>query len=141
MVSLSFVGSDLKLIIELQERANSFYIIPAYYLSMIIPFSTWWILLNSLLSWRFPKGLILGSCTILETAGQGALVPVYQTLQSSVIKDGTVTNSGRVIWVHFGVNSGVTMFAIEHQAVNEATFRCPGEMGCKVVLIMQGCSD
>ncbi|CAI9781406.1 unnamed protein product [Fraxinus pennsylvanica] len=51
---------------------------------------------------RFPKGLILGSCTIPETTGQGALVPLYQTLQSSVIKDGTVMNSGRVIWVALG---------------------------------------
>jgi pyroglutamyl-peptidase len=33
--------------------------------------------------------------------------------------------------VHFGVNSGATRFAIEHQAVNEATFRCPDEMGWK----------
>ena len=33
--------------------------------------------------------------------------------------------------VHFGVNSGATRFSIEHQAVNEATFRCPDEMGWK----------
>lgn len=33
--------------------------------------------------------------------------------------------------LHFGVNSGATRFAIEHQAVNEATFRCPDEMGWK----------
>ncbi|KAK6121108.1 hypothetical protein DH2020_045160 [Rehmannia glutinosa] len=67
-----------------------------------------------------PKGLILGSCTVLETAGQGATVPLYQTLKSAVIKDtNTSSNSGTV---HFGVNSGATRFAIEHQAVNEATF-------------------
>lgn len=47
----------------------------------------------------FPKGLILGSCSILETAGQGALAPLYQTLQSAVIREGTMSNSGRVIWV------------------------------------------
>ncbi|KAA8545285.1 hypothetical protein F0562_020069 [Nyssa sinensis] len=79
-----------------------------------------------------PKGLILGSCSILETAGQGALVPLYQTLQSAVSgKDSESSNSGRVILLHFGVNSGATRFAIEHQAVNEATFRCPDEMGWK----------
>ncbi|KAK4402099.1 UNVERIFIED_CONTAM: hypothetical protein Scaly_2599900 [Sesamum calycinum] len=78
-----------------------------------------------------PKGLVLGSCTILETAGHGALVPLYQTLQSAVSQDANVPNSGRVIWVHFGVNSGATRFAIENQAVNEATFRCPDEMGWK----------
>ncbi|KAI8027099.1 Pyrrolidone-carboxylate peptidase [Camellia lanceoleosa] len=80
----------------------------------------------------FPKGLILGSCSILETAGQGALVPLYQTLQSAVsTKDSESSNSGGVIWLHFGVNSGAARFAIEKQAVNEATFRCPDEMGWK----------
>uniref|UniRef100_A0A5B6ZXD0 Putative pyroglutamyl-peptidase 1-like protein n=1 Tax=Davidia involucrata TaxID=16924 RepID=A0A5B6ZXD0_DAVIN len=79
-----------------------------------------------------PKGLILRSCSILEAAGQGALVPLYQTLQSSVSKkDSESSNSGGVIWLHFGVNSGATRFAIEHQAVNEATFRCPDELGWK----------
>ncbi|XP_042005982.1 pyrrolidone-carboxylate peptidase-like [Salvia splendens] len=78
-----------------------------------------------------PKGLILGTCTVLETAGQGAIVPLYQTLQSSLSKDANVPNSNRVIWVHFGVNSGATRFAIEQQAVNEATFRCADEMGWK----------
>ncbi|KAM7478523.1 hypothetical protein LguiA_026736 [Lonicera macranthoides] len=79
-----------------------------------------------------PKGLILGSCNILDTAGQGALVPLYQTLQSAISsKDSESSNYGRVIWVHFGVNSGATRFAIEHQAVNEATFRCPDELGWK----------
>ncbi|KAK6911678.1 Peptidase C15, pyroglutamyl peptidase I-like [Dillenia turbinata] len=79
-----------------------------------------------------PKGVTLGSCSILETAGQGALGPLYHTLQSSVSSKGTESlNSGIVIWLHFGVNSGATRFAIENQAVNEATFRCPDEMGWK----------
>ncbi|KAM7273253.1 hypothetical protein ACFE04_027917 [Oxalis oulophora] len=105
-----------------------------------------------------PKGLILGSCTILETAGQGAVTPLYQTLQSAIVeKDSESSQCGRVIWVsllaclfklvvlvfsysfshllcnriHFGVNSGATRFAIEQQAVNEATFRCPDELGWK----------
>ncbi|GAV79197.1 Peptidase_C15 domain-containing protein, partial [Cephalotus follicularis] len=80
----------------------------------------------------FPKGLILGSCSILETAGQGAIAPLYQTLQSAVSeKDSESSSSKRIIWLHFGVNSGAARFAIEHQAVNEATFRCPDEMGWK----------
>ncbi|CAD5315752.1 unnamed protein product [Arabidopsis thaliana] len=62
------------------------------------------------------KDVNLGSCTVLETAGQGALASLYQLLQSAV---------------HFGVNSGATKFAIEQQAVNEATFRCPDELGWK----------
>ncbi|XP_054794416.1 uncharacterized protein LOC129306341 [Prosopis cineraria] len=79
-----------------------------------------------------PKGLVIGSCSILETAGQGALVTLYQTLQSSISpKDSESSNSRKIIWLHFGVNSGATRFAIEHQAVNEATFRCPDEMGWK----------
>lgn len=79
-----------------------------------------------------PKGLTLGSCSILETAGQGAIAPLYQTLQIAISgKDSESSNSGKIIWVHFGVNSGATRLAIEHQAVNEATFRCPDEMGWK----------
>ncbi|XP_059313350.1 uncharacterized protein LOC132064402 [Lycium ferocissimum] len=80
-----------------------------------------------------PKGLILGSCSILDTAGQGALVPLYQTLQAALSGggDSESSNSRRLIWLHFGVNSGATMFAIENQAVNEATFRCPDELGWK----------
>jgi pyrrolidone-carboxylate peptidase len=31
--------------------------------------------------------------------------------------------------VHMGVNGGASKFAIERKAVNEATFRCPDEMG------------
>lgn len=48
-----------------------------------------------------PKGVILGSCNILETAGQGALVSLYQTLQEAVVKDENGSpNSGRAIWVN-----------------------------------------
>lgn len=79
-----------------------------------------------------PKGVILGSCTVLETAGQGALSSLYQTLQSALSpKEPESSTSGKVIWLHFGVNSGASKFAIEQQAVNEATFRCPDEMGWK----------
>ncbi|KAL4324545.1 hypothetical protein GQ457_11G016060 [Hibiscus cannabinus] len=79
-----------------------------------------------------PKGLTLGSCSILETAGQGALTQLYQTLRSALPgKDSESSCSGRIIWLHFGVNSGACRFAIERQAANEATFRCPDEMGWK----------
>lgn len=47
-----------------------------------------------------PKGLILGSCNILETAGHGAVAPLYQTLQSAISeKDSESANSRRIIWV------------------------------------------
>ena len=79
-----------------------------------------------------PKGLVIGSCSILETAGQGALIPLYKTLQSAITsKESESSSSNKIIWLHFGVNSGATRFAIERQAVNEATFRCPDEMGWK----------
>jgi hypothetical protein len=35
----------------------------------------------------------------------------------------------KIVWVHFGVNSGATNFAVEWRAVNEATFRCADELG------------
>jgi pyroglutamyl-peptidase len=35
------------------------------------------------------------------------------------------------IQLHFGANSGSPRFALENQAVNEATFRCTDELGWK----------
>ncbi|XP_058770397.1 uncharacterized protein LOC131644029 [Vicia villosa] len=79
-----------------------------------------------------PKGLVIGSCSILDTAGQGGLIPLYQTLQTAITaKDSESSSSNKIIWLHFGVNSGATRFAVERQAVNEATFRCPDELGWK----------
>jgi len=79
-----------------------------------------------------PKGLVIGSCSILDTAGQGGLIPLYQTLQTAITAKGSESSSSnKIIWLHFGVNSGATRFAIERQAVNEATFRCPDELGWK----------
>ncbi|XP_042496573.1 pyrrolidone-carboxylate peptidase-like [Macadamia integrifolia] len=75
-----------------------------------------------------PAGITLSSCTVLETAGIGALPMLYQTMESGISKPDSSRN-GQVIWVHFGVNSGAFKFAIERQAVNEATFRCPDEFG------------
>ncbi|CAN6971593.1 unnamed protein product [Brassica rapa subsp. trilocularis] len=78
------------------------------------------------------KDVVLGSCTVLETAGQGALASLYQLLQSAInTKESESVTCGKTIWVHFGVNSGATKFAVEQQAVNEATFRCPDELGWK----------
>ncbi|GAB4856201.1 hypothetical protein Ancab_014126 [Ancistrocladus abbreviatus] len=45
------------------------------------------------------NGLILGSYSILETSRQGSLVPLYQTLQSTVSKkDPESSSSGIFIW-------------------------------------------
>lgn len=47
-----------------------------------------------------PKGLTLGSSSILETAGQGVLDALNKTLQSSFSTKGSESLSpGRVIWV------------------------------------------
>lgn len=79
-----------------------------------------------------PKGLVLGSCTILETAGEGALGQLYKLFESTVSeRNAESTGMGHTILLHFGVNSGATRFAIENQAVNEANFRCPDELGWK----------
>ncbi|KAF3943109.1 hypothetical protein CMV_030298 [Castanea mollissima] len=75
-----------------------------------------------------PPGATLGSCTILETAGDGALPLLYQTLESCISKT-DITSHEQIIWLHLGVNSGAPKFAIEQQAVNEASFRCPDELG------------
>ncbi|KAE8706426.1 Peptidase C15, pyroglutamyl peptidase I-like isoform 1 [Hibiscus syriacus] len=46
-----------------------------------------------------PKGVILGSCSVLETAGQGALTPLYQTFQSALAgKDSQSSSSEKIIW-------------------------------------------
>ncbi|KAJ0980558.1 hypothetical protein J5N97_008813 [Dioscorea zingiberensis] len=77
-----------------------------------------------------PRGLELGSCSVLEAAGEGAKAALYQILESAVTGLDTKSSGTRqVIWLHLGVNSGAAKFAIENQAVNEATFRCPDELG------------
>lgn len=74
-----------------------------------------------------PAGVTLGSCTVLETAGDGALPVLLKTLESGISR--TNTNNEQVIWIHLGVNSGSSKFALERRAVNEATFRCPDQLG------------
>ncbi|WOL00272.1 hypothetical protein Cni_G08985 [Canna indica] len=79
-----------------------------------------------------PKGLVLASCNVLETAGEGALPHLNEIFQQSVTgKDNESSNRGQIIWLHLGVNSSAIRFAIENRAVNEATFRSPDEMGWK----------
>ncbi|KAG9449880.1 hypothetical protein H6P81_009845 [Aristolochia fimbriata] len=74
--------------------------------------------------------ITLGSCTVLEAAGDGGLPVLYKIMESSLPESlGGSSCNGKIIWLHFGANSGATKFAIERQAVNEATFRCPDELG------------
>ncbi|CAI9278296.1 unnamed protein product [Lactuca saligna] len=75
-----------------------------------------------------PLGVSLGSCTILETAGDGALTTLQKVLESSVSNENNF-GSKEVVWLHMGLNGGASNFAIERQAVNEATFSCPDELG------------
>jgi pyroglutamyl-peptidase len=47
-----------------------------------------------------PKGLVLGSCTVLEAAGQGALGPLYELLESTVLgREYGSSNQDQVILV------------------------------------------
>ncbi|XP_068636748.1 uncharacterized protein [Aristolochia californica] len=74
--------------------------------------------------------ITLGSCTVLEAAGDGGLPMLYKMLESSLPDSQADSSSnGQIIWLHFGANSGAMQFAIERQAANEATFRCPDELG------------
>nr|XP_043624740.1 pyrrolidone-carboxylate peptidase-like [Erigeron canadensis] len=75
-----------------------------------------------------PHGVSLGSCTILESAGDGALAALQKALESSISNENK-SGSTEVVWLHMGLNGGASKFAIEKQAVNEATFSCPDELG------------
>lgn len=84
-----------------------------------------------------PEGATPSSCNVLATAGRGVVDTLYALLESTLPSNvGTGSEflsdygSGeRVIWLHLGVNSGASKFAVECRALNEATFRCPDEMG------------
>ncbi|KAL3697672.1 hypothetical protein R1sor_011748 [Riccia sorocarpa] len=92
-----------------------------------------------------PYGTEIKTCTILETAGVGALDDLLGKFDEALLgKKNPAHNGGvldgdkeveasrqesPVVWIHLGVNSGATRFAVEQRAVNEATFRCPDEMG------------
>lgn len=45
-----------------------------------------------------PAGVTLGSCTVLQVAGVGALPQLYQTMESVISKTDAVSNSN-VVWV------------------------------------------
>lgn len=81
-----------------------------------------------------PFGATIESCTVLETVGAGALEHLLSLLDDALNRDdihtvGTPGQGSSIVWIHLGVNSGTTGLAIEQRAVNEATFRCPDEMG------------
>eukprot|EP00850_Spirogloea_muscicola_P022176 SM000281S10744 [mRNA] locus=s281:58039:60161:+ [translate_table: standard] len=111
---------------------------------------------------KMPRGSVLGSCSILETAAEGGLANLLDLLSKAMHEepsksedkeplsssrqdssgrlsqpDVPVQNSADVaagcleqtVWIHLGVNSGASKIAIEKKAFNEATFRCPDEMG------------
>lgn len=47
-----------------------------------------------------PKGLVLGSCNVLETAGEGALTTLYEILEAAITsQDNEPSGSRQVIWV------------------------------------------
>lgn len=75
-------------------------------------------------------GITLGSCTVLEAAGVGILPKLYQIMEVALPEPLSDSASNeRVMWLHFGADGGAFKFAIERQAINEATFLCPDELG------------
>ncbi|KAK4423836.1 Pyrrolidone-carboxylate peptidase [Sesamum alatum] len=75
-----------------------------------------------------PPGVTLGTCAVLETAGDGAVSELYKVLDSGISR-GTNSRNEKVVWLHLGVSKGALKFALERQAVNEATFCSPDELG------------
>ncbi|XP_024990432.1 uncharacterized protein LOC112524708 isoform X2 [Cynara cardunculus var. scolymus] len=73
-------------------------------------------------------GISIGSCTVLETAGEYAPPMLYKVLKSAISSD-TISGSKEVVWLHMGMIDGSSKFTIERRAVNEATFLCPDELG------------
>ncbi|XP_052205942.1 uncharacterized protein LOC127810470 [Diospyros lotus] len=88
-------------------------------------------IVNNLKTFVGRRGLLdsinLGSCTVLEAAGDGALDVLYKTMEAGLANGNS--SCEQVIWLHLGANSRALKFAIERQAVNEATFCCPDELG------------
>ncbi|RWW61521.1 hypothetical protein BHE74_00031421 [Ensete ventricosum] len=82
-----------------------------------------------------------------ETSDRGQIIWVNHSVYSAIFKWQcriTIYDYSNFIDIHqliinfqlhLGVNSGATRFAIENQAFNEATFRCPDEMGWKPQII------
>ncbi|GMH27644.1 hypothetical protein Nepgr_029487 [Nepenthes gracilis] len=52
-----------------------------------------------------PAGVTLGSCTVLETAGEGAFPSLCKILEAGV-SNVDISSRESVIWLHLGVNSG-----------------------------------
>jgi pyroglutamyl-peptidase len=52
-----------------------------------------------------PKGLVLGSCAVLETAGQGAVAQLYKVLQSAISSRenelGSSATPSPIVWVSY----------------------------------------
>lgn len=47
-----------------------------------------------------PKNLVLGSCTVLETAGEGAVGTLHKVLESAIAeRENRSSPQGQVIWV------------------------------------------
>jgi pyroglutamyl-peptidase len=46
-----------------------------------------------------PKGLVLGSCTVLEAAGQSGLGPLYEFLESTIVETESASPNQQVILV------------------------------------------
>lgn len=49
---------------------------------------------------RLPPGVTLGTCTVLETAGDGALPMLLEVMESGISSNGSASDK-QVVWVSF----------------------------------------
>jgi len=71
------------------------------------------------------------SWDVFETSAVGALgtlAEIMQTHKTSQVRENS-ESSGATVFLHFGVNSRASDFALEKVAYNDASFRCPDERG------------
>lgn len=61
---------------------------------------------------ELPAGLTLGSCTVLETAGDGARPALYKTMDSGVSTTDSTTNE-QVVWVSVSFMIATLTFLLE----------------------------
>ena len=64
-----------------------------------------------------PKNLVLGSCTVLEAAGQGALGTLYEVLESAISNR---QEGSQIIWV--SAHLSLHLIACTNIMIGEAAF-------------------
>jgi hypothetical protein len=74
-----------------------------------------------------PKNLVLGSCTVLETAGEGALDTLLKFLETSIAdRENGLSAQGQVIWVSSQLT--IDLIVCSRIKINETAFRYLAEI-------------